>query len=443
MMGQQRWMAQGIAVITVLIGVGGMGGSAAFAHTKGVSLSRYGLVDISWTGNLVYGQFTNYDEGLNPVKLGDRQFRGLTETSFDLSLSQDCFILRANFPCKWALFLTFEQDKAGIEEGFILFHKIPGYLQAKAGIFRVNFGKINQYHDHEWAFEDPPLVTTLFLGVDGVHNVGLELNWQPPTPIFTELSASLIRAPVGDFGGRTFPNSFDTVSGADSVDSFVFFSRATTFTDLTLNTNLELGASWATGRNKSNTLVFVNPLGLTFNRGGDMSTLYGLDFTYQWKPKAYDPYVRWTTEFMGAQRTNPMVLGLDRTVRGVDASGTGIPLDPLAASTVPPGLGQVTRTLRPSDTVGGLYTEVVYRFSYYWETAGRLDYVGAPTGNEDRQLRYSGNLRYYINPVSRIDVQYNYTDASGVDKAYSTVFVRYNIGGGTVTPGLGKFYNLF
>ncbi|MCI0528411.1 MAG: hypothetical protein L0Y56_13305, partial [Nitrospira sp.] len=44
----------------------------ASAHTKGVSLSRYGLVDISWTGNIVYGNFSEYNEGFNPIKVGDR-----------------------------------------------------------------------------------------------------------------------------------------------------------------------------------------------------------------------------------------------------------------------------------------------------------------------------------------------------------------------------------
>ena len=41
--------------------------SSADAHTKGVSLSRYGLVDVSWTANIVYGNFSNYEEGANPI----------------------------------------------------------------------------------------------------------------------------------------------------------------------------------------------------------------------------------------------------------------------------------------------------------------------------------------------------------------------------------------
>jgi hypothetical protein len=420
------------SVITVWIICLGL--SNAFAHTKGVSLSRYGLVDISWTGNIVYGNFSNYNEGVNPIKLGDRQFKGLSLTSFDLAFSQDCFILYANFPCKWALFSAFEQDSAAIEEAFILFHKLPAYLQAKTGIFRANFGKLNQYHDHEWAFADPPLINTFFLGVDGVHNVGVELNWQPPTPIFTELSATLMQGPVGNFD-RTFPGQFDEVSGDVNANEFVLFTRATTFVDLTLNSNLEIGGSFSMGKNKTETMNFTDPSGSDFINNpsslsidpNDRTYLYGFDFTYQWKPKPYSPYVRWTNEFLWGKRENPVVLNLDRSLRG-----PGVDLD-----------SQVQRTLMDSDTVGGMYSELAYRFSYYWETDGRLDFVGMPTGHEDRQLRYTGSLRYYINPVSRISLQYSYTDPSGTDKGYSTYYLQFNIGGGTVTPGLGKFYNLF
>lgn len=415
--------------VVLMLGVFISKAPSAEAHTKGVSLSRYGLVDVSWTANIVYGAFTNYDEGVNPVKLGDRQFEGLSVTSFDLAFSQDCFILYANLPCKWALFTAFAQDEAAIEEAFILFHKLPFSLQAKTGIFRVNFMKLNQYHDHEWAFADPPLISTFFLGVDGVHNVGLEFNWQPPTPVFMELSAALMRGPVGNFD-RTFPGEWDEVAGDVSANEFIFFSRATTFFDLTLNSNLEFGASFATGKNKSNTMDFADPGFNPFaiDAGlGDRTILYGADFTYQWKPAPYSPYVRWTTEYLAGKRENPVVLALDRSTRAPE-----VDLE-----------SQVVSTIMEDDTIGGMYTELAYRFSYYWEVDGRFDYVGIPRGHEDRQARYTASLRYYINPVSRISFQYNHTDQSGADEDYDVFYVQFNIGGGTVTPGLGKFYNLF
>ncbi|MCI0527670.1 MAG: hypothetical protein L0Y56_09530, partial [Nitrospira sp.] len=213
-------------------------------------------------------------------------------------------------------------------------------------------------------------------------------------------------------------------------NQFVLFSRATTFLDLTTNSNLEIGGSFAMGKNKDESMDFSDP---TFNPSGlsasldDRTYLYGFDFTYQWKPQPYSPYVRWTNEFLWGKRETPVVLSLDRSSRG-----PGVDLDT-----------QVTRTIMDSDTVGGMYSELAYRFSYYWEVDGRLDFVGMPVGHEDRQLRGTGSLRYYINPVSRISLQYSYTDDSGLDQGYNTIYLQFNIGGGTVTPGLGKFYNLF
>jgi len=417
-------------VLLLLIITEWLPASMLYAHTKGISLSRYGMVDVSWTGNVVYGNFSNYDAGFNPLKLGDRQFKGLSLTSFDLSLSQDLY----QWPAKWALFTAFEQDTAAIEEAFILFHKLPAGLQFRTGIYRVQFGKLNQYHDHEWLFADPPLVTTMFLGVDGVHNVGAELSWQPPTPIFTEFVASLVRGPIGNFDA-TFPGGgTDPVSGDSDANEFVLFARGITYLDLSDDSALEIGASFATGKNKHSGMVFgnnpgeiPNPSGIAPDVGGDRTMLYGFDFTYTYKPRPFNPYVRWTNEFIWAKRENPVVSRLDRSSRGGSAAIED----------------QIARRLMDDDTVGGFYSEVDYRFHYRWDVGARLDYVGLPRGHEDRQLRYTGNIRFFVNPVSRFNFQYSRTASSGTDEGYDTFYLQMNIGGGTVTPGTGKFYTLF
>jgi hypothetical protein len=396
---------------------------SSHAHTKGISLSRYGLVDVSWSANLAAAGFLNYDTGFNTLKLGERHFQGLNLTSFDLSFTQDFY----DFPAKWALFTAWGFDEIAIEEAFVLFHKMPAWLQVKTGIFRVNFGKLNQYHDHEWAFADPPLINTLFLGVDGVHNVGIEASIQPPTPIFTEFSVALLNGQVGNYG-QTFPGKFDFASAGDSLNNFHLWSRGTTFVDITDDFNFEMGVSAAVGRNKPNGLgdQVLNPQQLSFS-ANDTTALGGLDFTFTYKPKAFAPYIRWTTEFLMAQRTNPIVFELDRSLR---TNNTSIQ-------------DTLTQTLKPSDLVGGFYSEFNYRFDYHWDAGARLDVVGLPAGNEDPQTRLTANVRYFINPVSRLNLQYSYGFPSGRDAGLQTVLLQLNVGGGTVTPGVGKFYNLF
>ncbi|RYX98930.1 hypothetical protein EON78_04225, partial [bacterium] len=392
----------------------------AEAHTKGISLSRYGLVDVSWTGNMAYGYFSDYQNGFNPIKLGERHFAGLNFTSFDLSFTQDAY----QFPVKWGLFTAWTPESVGIEEAFVIFHKLPAQLQFKTGIFRVNFAKINQYHDHEWSFADPPLISTLFLGSDGVHNVGAELNWQPPTPFFTEFTLSAMHNAVGNFD-MTIPGLVDFVKGGTDYRDFSIYSRGVTYFDISDDSNIEFGISGAVGRNKSNGIDkdTPNPNNISLN-SNDLTTLGGLDMTFTYKPAPFAPYVRWTTEFMFANRTNPLVARLDRTQRGA-----GKTLD-----------DQIARTVLPSDIVGGLYSELDYRFDYNWGAGARLDFVGLPAGNEDTQIRTTADIRYYLNPVSRINLQYAYNIKSGLDNPYHTVFLQLNIGGGTVTPGIGKFY---
>jgi hypothetical protein len=52
-------------------------------------------------------------------------------------------------------------------------------------------------------------------------------------------------------------------------------------------------------------------------------------------------------------------------------------------------------------------------------------------------------LRYYLNPVAKINLQYEYGAPSGQDRFYHALFVQLNIGLGTVTPGVGKFLDPF
>src|SRR3989440_3426653 len=164
----------------------------AFAHTKGLTLSRFGLIDVSLQANVDYVNFSD-PKRVDFDKIGDRQQKGFNLTSFDLSLTGET----AEFPLKFAMFLTFEQDRASIEEAFLFFHKLGEFspwlsdFQATVGQFRVKFGQFNQIHDHEWFLEDPPLPNVKFLGVDGVHLLGAEVTYQVPIPQYLQLALSV------------------------------------------------------------------------------------------------------------------------------------------------------------------------------------------------------------------------------------------------------------
>src|SRR5262249_2939885 len=149
----------------------------------------------------------------------------------------------AEFPLKYALFLTFEQDKASIEEAFLFFHKLGEILpeisdfQATVGQFRAKFGQFNQIHDHEWFLADPPLIHTKFLGVDGVHLLGAEVTYQPPIARFLQFSLAVQgKGALDGFPAATSstPPTFSLRKASDVV----VLGRVETALDLTDNTDL-------------------------------------------------------------------------------------------------------------------------------------------------------------------------------------------------------------
>ena len=371
------------------------------AHTKGLTLSRFGLIDVSLQANVDYVNFSD-PKRVDFDKIGDRQQKGFNLTSFDLSLTGET----AEFPLKFAMFLTFEQDKASIEEAFLFFHKLGEFssvlsdFQATVGQFRAKFGQFNQIHDHEWFLDDAPLIHVKFLGPDGVHLLGAEVTYQPPISPFIQFALSIqSKGALNGYPAAT-ANTPPTFA-LQTADDVVVFPRVETFFDLTDNSDLSLGASGAIGKNKPNS--------------EDRTYLIGGDVLYRWKSgaQAY-PYIRWLTEGIWAVRKDPIVTA---------GANKGLQLG--------------------SDVVGGFFTELGYRFSRHWQVTGRFDYVGIPKGNEDEGLRVSGGLRYLISSVAKIGVQYEYSAQSGRDLPYHAVFIQFNVGLGTVTPGVGKFLDPF
>jgi hypothetical protein len=69
------------------------------SHTKGITLSRFGLLDISVTGNVVFVTFDD-EKKVNFDKLGGRHEEGFNLTSFDIAISGELPTL----PMKFALF---------------------------------------------------------------------------------------------------------------------------------------------------------------------------------------------------------------------------------------------------------------------------------------------------------------------------------------------------
>ena len=82
---------------------------------------------------------------------------------------------------KTKIFLTFEDEEFGIEEGYIYWPGLPGHLRLDIGKFRQALGDLNRWHLHALPETEYPLVYQRFLGEDGLGGVGASL--YSPLPI--------------------------------------------------------------------------------------------------------------------------------------------------------------------------------------------------------------------------------------------------------------------
>jgi hypothetical protein len=164
-------------------------------------------------------------------------------------------------------FMSFGESGVDLEEGYITFPAIPGGLLVKVGKMRAAFGKVNTFHSHIMTWVDRPLVTTnLLAGEDGINDAGFSVARLIPNRwIFLEATGQVYR---GDSDGV-----FHSSKRGDL--SYVGHLRA--YHDITENSNLDFGGSYARGHNDSGVVSGVD-------EGRFVTDLYGFDATFRWRP---------------------------------------------------------------------------------------------------------------------------------------------------------------
>lgn len=228
-----------------------------------------------------------------------------------------------------------EDDKyeADLEEAYLTFLQLPYGLQARAGQFRADFGRANGIHVHALPWPDYPFVIQRFFGEEGLLGAGGELSWVVPNPWGQYLSLSY----------EFFNNDNDVIFAGSESDDFTHLFRAKTFRDLSSESTLEFGGSFATAPNDA-------------GHGSHRSMIEGLDFTYRWKPKGEGLYksLLWQNEVLFAQAD----------IRG----------------------GQ--------ESTWGMYSAVEYQFARQWKIGTRLDNTQLPFSSSKTERGYSAYLTF-------------------------------------------------
>jgi hypothetical protein len=270
-------------------------------------------------------------------------------------------------------FISFGEQGVNLEEGFITFTALPGGLVAKVGKMRSAFGKVNTLHNHVLPWTDRPMVTdNLVGGEDGIDDAGFSITRILPAPknIFLEGTAQVFRGDSADV--------FQSTERRDA--SFVGHLR--TYKDITDETNIDLGASYARGHNDA---------GAAWGSNAFRTQLYGLDATLRWKPLRRSIYHSFVgrTELIWSDREEPMV---------------------------------VRRAF-------GFYTSGDYQLARRWFVGGRFDRSDRARDPNLTDSGFSTILTYWPSEFSQIRGQYRFSRyADGRDANEFLFQFQYSLG---------------
>lgn len=234
-------------------------------------------------------------------------------------------------------FLTLDEDGAtDIEEAYATFLTLPYNLQARAGKFRLMFGKNNVLHRHALPQTDRPFVEVVNFGDEGFAGTGVEMSYLVPNPWDQYL---MLSGEVVNDLGQPVPASqgapSDQPAPGRALRDFAYVGHAQSFFDLNTDSNIELGGS-----------VLIN-----LPHHETQTRLYGVDLTYRWRPLGQAGYRQFIWRSEG--------YFTDKQLRGADATA-------LAAG--------------EDDTfnTAGFYTYGEYRLAQRWWVGTRVDWTEIP-----------------------------------------------------------------
>ncbi|HZA53334.1 MAG TPA: hypothetical protein VE616_03710 [Candidatus Udaeobacter sp.] len=169
-------------------------------------------------------------------------------------------------------FITGSKEEFEVEEAAIVTTSLPFNLQARAGRFFADFGRLAKFHPHEYAFVNTPLSLERIVGGESKAD-GIELSYLFPTPFF-------LRGTMGGYNklGAENERLDDTKSRAWS--RFTYLGRLQTYFDLHDNHSIELGTS----------LAYTPSIRIPADPHGGNRTLTGVDLIYRYQPLASTLY---------------------------------------------------------------------------------------------------------------------------------------------------------
>jgi hypothetical protein len=189
----------------------------------------------------------------NPFEFGEPR------APFDFDEAELAFTAFIDPYAKGNVFIAVGPEGAEVEEAYAQFVTLPYGLTAKAGKVKANFGKANLWHTHQRRWVDQPLMIQNFFGAEGLADSGISVSKSIDNPFGAFIEAT----------GEVFSGDVENVFARSSSNDLFYNAHLKLFKDLSENSNLEVGTSFARG---------------TVPDANDSSRFAGFDVTYRWKP---------------------------------------------------------------------------------------------------------------------------------------------------------------
>ncbi len=359
------------------------------------------FIDISLDGLFAVGGSTATDPQLLDLQGGghDPHKRGFTAQNIELSATG---AVDPYFTAEGHIVWFIDPDgETGVEleEMFLTTTSLPWGLQAKAGQYFTEFGRLNPNHPHTWEFVGQPVVNSRMFGGDGMRGPGARLSWLAATSFPLDLlfdvhnangeTMTSFNGPPGEplVGGHPWASA-DVASPAD----FAYTGRAVASFDLAPTTVVLPGLSGSFGPNGT----------------GGRTRILGADLTLKWKLLANDagfPFFSWQTEYLTRRY----------------AADTAV--DPATSTPVP---GDVLQD-------SGMYSQVVWGITRGWTLGARWDWAeghGGGSGSDPlRDLRTRGSvaLTYYPSEFSKVRLEIDRDRSRSLGRSALSAWLQFEI----------------
>jgi hypothetical protein len=255
-------------------------------------------------------------------------------------------------------FITGSKEGVEVEEAAMVTTSLPWNLQARAGRFFADFGRLAKFHPHEYAFVNTPLSLERLVGGESKAD-GVELSYLFPTPFF-------LRATLGGYNKLGAENERLDETKSRAWSRFTYLGRLQSYLDLTDHQSIELGTS----------LAYTPSIRIPDDPRGGGRSLSGVDVTYRYQPLG-------STLYQGFTVAGELFANSERVER---ESGFRRML----------GLG------------GYAYAEA--KINREWSAGFLFDHAPSLTSPGKKTIGYSPFLTWNLSEFNRLRFQYSYLD---------------------------------